>query len=135
MFSKLFNHVDVRLIGTGNVGTMNTMVNIGVIPGLLTLASDAGKGALVVYLSMRYGSVDSIAILSLFSLILAHNFNPLLNFSGGKGFGNLAGGLIMISPLTIPTMIGFTTLLLILFKVPKVTASIVTVCFPVILYF
>jgi len=85
---------------------MNTMVNIGVIPGLLTLASDAGKGALVVYLSMRYGSVDSIAILSLFSLILAHNFNPLLNFSGGKGFGNLAGGLIMISPLTIPTMIG-----------------------------
>ncbi|MFW5894873.1 MAG: glycerol-3-phosphate acyltransferase [Bacillota bacterium] len=134
IYSKIFKNVDVRHTGTGNVGTMNTLVNIGVLPGILTLISDFGKGFLIVYLSMRYASVDVVPILALFSMILAHNYNPLLDFQGGKGFGNLGGGLLLLSPITIPTMFAFTTVLLILFKVPKVTAGVAVLFFPIIIY-
>lgn len=134
IFSKLFKQVDIRDTGTGNVGSMNTIVNVGVLPGLLTLMSDAGKGMLVVALTMTHGTIDSLPILALFFLIFAHNYNPILNFKGGKGFGNLAGGLIMLSPLTIPAMIALTTVLLIVFKVPKVTAGFATLFFPAVFY-
>ncbi|MFW5893167.1 MAG: glycerol-3-phosphate acyltransferase [Bacillota bacterium] len=135
IYSKVLKNVDVRHTGTGNVGTMNTVVNIGVLPGILTLITDAGKGFLVVYLSMRYARVDIIPILALFFLILAHNYNPLLDFRGGKGFGNLAGGLLLLSPITIPTMIAFTIVLLIHFKIPRVTAGVAVLFFPIIVYF
>lgn len=134
VFSKCFKNVDVRETGTGNVGSMNTIVNIGWLPGVLTLMSDVGKGMLVVHLSMAHGSVEPLAILSLFVLILAHNYNPAIDFKGGKGFGNLAGGLILLSPLTIPMMVGLTTALLIVFKIPRVTAGFATALFPLVLY-
>ena len=134
ILSKLFKQVDITVTGTGNVGTMNTIVNVGVLPGILTLASDVGKGLLVVWLSITLGTVESIPVLALFFLILAHNFNPFLDFKGGKGFGNLAGGLILLSPLTIPAIIALQTVLLILFKIPKVTAGFATLFFPIVFY-
>ena len=134
IFSKLFKHTDITTTGTGNVGTMNTIVNVGVMPGILTFLSDAGKGFLVVFLSLNHTMGDVLPLLALFSLILAHNYNPLLNFKGGKGFGNLAGGLLLLSPLTIPSMIALTTVLLIVFKIPKVTAGFATVLFPFVFY-
>lgn len=134
IFSKLFKQVDITATGTGNVGAMNTIVNVGVMPGILTLLSDVGKGMLVVWLASTFTTVDSLPVLALFFLILAHNYNPFLDFKGGKGFGNLAGGLIIFSPLTIPAMIALTTLMLILFKVPKVTAGFATLFFPFVFY-
>ena len=134
IYSKFFNNVDVREAGTGNVGAMNTLVNIGWLPGVLTLISDVAKGIIIVHLAMTYGSVETLAILALFILILAHNFNPALDMKGGKGFGNLAGGLILISPLTILGMFALTTVLLIVFKIPRVTAGFATLFFPLVLY-
>ncbi len=134
IYSRVFKHVDITETGTGNVGAMNTIVNVGILPGLFTLLSDVGKGVLVVWLATSFGTVDSIPVLALFFLILAHNFNPFLDFKGGKGFGNLAGGLILFSPTTIPAMIALTTFMLVLFKIPKVTAGFATLLFPVVFY-
>ncbi len=134
VFSKAFKHVDVRHAGTGNAGAMNTIVNIGILPGVLTLLFDAGKGFLVVYLTMTLSNAESVSVLALFLLILAHNYNPLMGFTGGKGFANLGGGLILLSPLTILAMIGLTTVLLIIFKVPRATAGIALPFFPLVIY-
>ncbi len=134
LYSRLFKKVDVRTMGTGNMGGMNTLVHIGILPGILTILTDVAKGYFVVHLALQYGTLQSLGLLALFMLILSHNYNPLLNFNGGKGFANLIGGLLLISPIVIPLSIGTTILLLPIIKVPRVTAGAAVLTLPFYLY-
>ena len=40
--------IDIRAVGSGNVGAVNTFRHVGAGPGLAVLAADATKGALAV---------------------------------------------------------------------------------------
>ena len=40
--------IDIRAVGSGNVGAVNTFRHVGAGPGLAVLAADATKGALCV---------------------------------------------------------------------------------------
>jgi len=51
VFTKLIGAGDIRRLGSGNVGGVNTLKSAGMLPGLLTLLCDFGKGALAVYLA------------------------------------------------------------------------------------
>ena len=53
ILSRIFAREDIRLKGSGNIGATNVLRQIGVIPGLLTLAGDIVKGALPVYLALK----------------------------------------------------------------------------------
>lgn len=101
LFGKLFKHLDIRRVGSGNVGALNTFKNIGYLPGALTLMADIAKGALAVYLASLYGSWAYLPLAAAFFAILGHNYNIFLGFEGGKGLGSLIGCLMVISPLTI----------------------------------
>ena len=47
MFTKLSSGSDIRRIASQNVGTTNVMLNVGWLPGLLTMIGDVGKGVAV----------------------------------------------------------------------------------------
>ncbi len=50
---KAFGGPDIREIGSGNIGAANVTRNAGKLAGILTLALDAGKGYLAVWLASR----------------------------------------------------------------------------------
>ena len=94
-------HVDVRQVGSGNIGTTNVARSVGKGAAAATLLCDVGKGALWMLVS-RYaiaalalgGDVSALDQTTLFGTamsvvflgcICGHIFSPYLHFHGGKG--------------------------------------------------
>jgi glycerol-3-phosphate acyltransferase PlsY len=94
--------IDVRETGSGNIGATNVARSAGRGLGLLTLALDAGKGAVAVLAAAaltgepRDGAWPAAAGLAAF---LGHVFPPWLRFRGGKGVATGFGIFLVLSPL------------------------------------
>jgi len=109
---KIRSGRDVRGMGSGNIGAANVARSAGAAAGALTLALDAGKGALAVWLAMRLTAAQAAgpvaappdsavsgitwAVATGFAAILGHLFPVWLRFHGGKGVATGAGVFAMI---------------------------------------
>ena len=105
-------NVDLRKVGSGNVGTTNTMRNLGVKAGILTLIGDVCKvfmAMVIVWLIFRNRYPDSVKVLELYAgvgCILGHDFPAYMKFKGGKGIACTGGLLIGFCPLAVPISLG-----------------------------
>lgn len=90
--------IDLKKIGSGNIGATNVLRSLGKGPAALTLLGDIVKGTAAVAIG-RYLSVGSAyeGIIGL-SAILGHNFSLFLGFKGGKGVATSIGVLLIYSP-------------------------------------
>lgn len=90
--------VDLKKVGSGNIGATNVLRTMGKGPAFLTLAGDVLKGALPVA-AAGYLTNDSIVggVVGL-AAILGHTFSLFLRFRGGKGVATSIGVLLAYSP-------------------------------------
>jgi glycerol-3-phosphate acyltransferase PlsY len=90
--------VDLRKVGSGNIGATNVMRAVGKEAALLTLLGDMAKGAIAVGIAklLSLGTIYE-GLLGL-SAILGHNFSIFLIFRGGKGVATSIGVLFVFSP-------------------------------------
>lgn len=90
--------IDLKKIGSGNIGATNVLRALGKCPAALTLLGDILKGTVAVAIG-RYLSVGPAyeGIIGL-SAILGHNFSLFLGFKGGKGVATSIGVLLIYSP-------------------------------------
>lgn len=90
--------IDLKKIGSGNIGATNVLRALGKGPAALTLLGDILKGTAAVAIG-RYLSVGPAyeGIIGL-SAILGHNFSLFLGFKGGKGVATSIGVLLIYSP-------------------------------------
>jgi acyl phosphate:glycerol-3-phosphate acyltransferase len=107
IFARIFAQDDIRRKGSGNIGATNVTREIGVLPGLLTLAGDILKGAIPVYLALVVFSPDNgladiyVSAVAL-AAFLGHLYPIYLRFhDGGKGVATAAGCFAVISPATV----------------------------------
>lgn len=91
--------VDLREVGSGNVGATNVLRALGPRWGALALALDAGKGALAIWLGASRGLADWSLLAVGFAAILGHVFSFLLGFRGGKGVATSLGVFLALEPL------------------------------------
>lgn len=121
--------VDVRTVGSGNIGTTNVARSVGKGAGIATLACDAGKGAVATALgSLIISSLGAggdaaviqpsgalgwtLAVVYL-AAICGHVFSPYLNFHGGKGIAvGFGGALGFMWPVAIGMLVVFLCLAL-----------------------
>ncbi|MFT5171741.1 MAG: glycerol-3-phosphate acyltransferase PlsY [Candidatus Marinamargulisbacteria bacterium] len=90
--------VDLRKVGSGNLGATNVYRALGLKYALLVFAMDALKGYIPVYFVLT-GAEDPLAhILIGFLAILGHSFSPFVGFKGGKGAATGLGVLCGLSP-------------------------------------
>ncbi len=117
-------HVDVRTVGSGNVGSTNVVRAAGAKAGALTLLLDVLKAAVSVfvgYLLVGFvgtgagfsqvvpgGAFDwTMALVYLFC-VLGHVFTPYLRFKGGKGIAvGLGGALVLMPPVAVSLFVPF----------------------------
>jgi len=99
LLAKIFGRTDVRKAGSGNIGATNVMRVVGPAAGILTLALDAGKGWLAVWIASRvmHGS-SGMMIGAGFLALLGHCFPVWLRFRGGKGVATAAGIFLALCP-------------------------------------
>jgi acyl phosphate:glycerol-3-phosphate acyltransferase len=133
LFGRLLKHADIRQIGSGNVGAMNTFKHIGYLPGVLTLLTDMAKGFLAVHLATSYGSFYLLPLFAMFMVVLGHNYNVFLGFKGGKGLACLLGAMLLISPITILYVLGLIILIVLIIRDTNTAAGLGIIALPVVL--
>jgi glycerol-3-phosphate acyltransferase PlsY len=90
--------VDLKQVGSGNIGATNVLRSLGKWPALLTLLGDVLKGTLAVAIGRYLGVGPVYEGLAGVSAILGHNFSLFLGFKGGKGVATSFGVLSIFSP-------------------------------------
>ena len=90
--------VDLKKVGSGNIGATNVLRSLGRWPALITLLGDILKGTLAVAIG-KYSGVEPLyeGLIGI-AAILGHNFSIFLGFKGGKGVATSLGVLLMYTP-------------------------------------
>ncbi len=135
LLGRLLKKVDIRDTGSGNVGGMNMYRAAGLLPGLLTVLIDIGKGILAVMLAMHWSNELLVVFMAGLLVILGHNYNVFLRFRGGKGLATALGIFIALSPITIPFVLLAAVCLTIVLKDTNTAFGASTLSIPVILFF
>jgi len=91
--------VDVRKVGSGNVGATNVMRSAGRVAGVVAFLLDASKGAVAALLAQRLDPGGALPPLAAACAVLGHMFPIWLGFTGGKGVATGAGAFLPLTPL------------------------------------
>ncbi|MBI1950449.1 MAG: glycerol-3-phosphate 1-O-acyltransferase PlsY [Acidobacteria bacterium] len=94
--------VDLRSVGSGNVGATNLARAAGYGAGALGLILDAAKGAAAVLVVRGLpgdGATPANQALAAALAVAGHAFTPWLRFRGGKGVATGAGAFAVLAPL------------------------------------
>jgi acyl phosphate:glycerol-3-phosphate acyltransferase len=101
------NGVDLRKVGSGNIGATNALRVLGKKWGYLVFAADILKGWLSVTLAYALSrqfapnEVTLAGILAAVFAVLGHNFPVWLGFKGGKGIATSAGIMVALFPIWV----------------------------------
>lgn len=101
--------VDIRSVGSGNIGAANTFRAIGKTAGILVLVIDALKGYAAVMactLILKLFGVAQLAddtyhVIAGVLAVLGHNYPCWLGFKGGKGIATTGGVYLALAPLAV----------------------------------
>ena len=91
--------VDLRDVGSRNVGAANVLRTAGVAPAVVVMLLDAGKGALAVVVARLLTDDAVMVMLAGLAAIIGHLYPPWLRFRGGKGVAASAGVFVVLAPL------------------------------------
>ena len=125
-------HVDLREVGSGNVGTTNTYRNLGPKAGILTLLGDVFKvvlSVLIVWLIYHNSAGVKVKVLEYYAAlgtILGHNFPIFMKFHGGKGIACTGGLMIAVCPICVPVCL--TIFIVTVLTTKYVSLSSILVC-------
>lgn len=96
--------VDIRTVGSRNIGATNVLRSVGKPWGILTFALDALKGYLPAAwfpVWLGAGGGEGVRIACAAAAILGHSFPVYLKFKGGKGVATSAGALLGLAPAAV----------------------------------
>ena len=95
ILTKIFGNIDVRKIGSGNIGATNVLRTGNKFLAASTLALDILKGFIPVSITLQY--FPELIQLSSLLAFLGHVFPVWLKFKGGKGVATYLGILLALS--------------------------------------
>jgi len=111
--------VDIRTVGSGNIGATNVFRVLGKPAGIFVLAADGLKGwiacgvaasfTLGLFSTQNSSSTPSHELAGIFggvAAILGHNYTCWLKFKGGKGIATTAGVFVGLAPMAFGVALG-----------------------------
>jgi glycerol-3-phosphate acyltransferase PlsY len=109
--------IDIREVGSGNIGATNVFRILGKAAGVFVLLSDAAKGWLAAGVVARLicgwlfpeagpAAQEWFALSAGIAAILGHNYTCWLHFKGGKGIATSAGVLVALVPVPLLIVLG-----------------------------
>ena len=159
LMGRAIKGVDIRQIGSMNMGAMNTFYVVGFWPGVAVLVCDIGKGMLALLLSywiamylflVPANMVVPVEMATGVAAIAGHNFPVFLRFKGGKGGATAIGVLAFLlawviwfdlGTLKFPLLMGWVVyaasflLLVLITRWPTFAYGVSLIAFPLIAWF
>lgn len=128
---KLFYGVDVRLHGSGNVGTTNVFRVLGKKAGVIVLVCDMLKG--YVPAAVAAAVFDPwFAIVIAAAPVLGHIYSIFLKGRGGKGIATGAGVVLALVPVAFAIILTAWLLLILITRYVSVASLAAAVLVPVL---
>ena len=91
--------VDVRQVGSGNVGTANVLRATGKGAAIITMLGDMMKGFLPVFVARYLAENEWVVAAVAVSALVGHCWSIFLGFRGGKAVATGAGTSIALAPV------------------------------------
>jgi len=133
---RLKKGIDIRQVGSKNMGAMNVFYQVGPIEAVLVTLVDLGKGIGAILL-MRWlldipltSMFDFLAGLTAAAAIMGHIFPVFLKFRGGKGTATAIGVLIFLMPWAVPFLFVVFFVALLITRNPTFSYSLLLIVFP-----
>lgn len=99
---KLVKGVDIRTLGSGNVGATNVGRILGFKGFLIAFLLDMMKSYIpLIILKYYFGFNAEYLLIFGVIAILGHTFTVFLNFKGGKGVATAVGVYLAVSPISL----------------------------------
>ena len=111
ILTRLFTPINIRQVGSGNIGATNVARMAGPGLGVLTLVGDTLKGAFPVWMAVSMTTSNEIwgdlyIALVAFAAFTGHLYPVYMKFkNGGKGVATAAGCFGVISPVALVVLI------------------------------
>lgn len=140
VMARLIKGVDLRTVGSGNIGATNAMRVLGKPLGLLAFLLDFAKGFVPTAILASHAQVlDDQAILLPDALagtaaVLGHCFPVYLGFKGGKGVATGCGAIVGVNPYVFLASGIVWIVTLLAFRFVSLASLAMGVAFPVFAY-
>ena len=133
ILTKYFANVDVRKIGSGNIGATNVLRTGNKITGYATLILDILKAVIpVLYIKFNYPELVYVSSLSVF---IGHVFPLWLKFKGGKGVATYVGILFSINYILGFVFIASWLIIFFILRYSSLGSILATFIIPVFIFF
>ena len=130
--------VDIRAVGSGNIGATNAFRVLGKGPGSFVLLFDAFKGwsAVMLLVPLIAGwnfceDCESVRLLAGLAAVVGHNYTCWLRFKGGKGIATSAGVLLAWMPPVLLTILAVWIVLFYASKYVSLASVAAAVALPI----
>ncbi len=91
--------VDLRLVGSGNIGAANVWRSCGFKAFLVAIVLDFCKGAIPTFIAIHSLALSPVVVILIgASAILGHTFSVFMGFKGGKAVATSGGVLLAVFP-------------------------------------
>jgi acyl phosphate:glycerol-3-phosphate acyltransferase len=134
LFTRLFADMDVRKVGSGNIGATNVLRAAGKKAAVLTLLSDALKGLIPVLVVNILFHDDAATAFAGAAAVVGHNFPIYLNFKGGKGVATSFGVLLAGAPFAGLSCLLIWILVALIWKYSSLAALAAFSCYPILTF-
>lgn len=134
LLSKL-KHVDLKKVGTKNLGATNTMLTLGKASGAFVMVFDISKA--IIAMKLTKWLVPQLAVAGLvgsLGAILGHIFPFYLHFDGGKGLAAFGGLVLAYKPLFFAILLTLGVTLMLVFNYSFMLPMSAAVLFPVMVW-
>jgi len=133
---RLRKGIDIREVGSKNMGAMNVFYQVGPMEATLVTLADLGKGIGAILL-VRWllgkdliSPFDFLTGLTATAAIMGHIFPIFLKFHGGKGAATAIGILIFLMPWAVPFLLIVFAIALLITRNPTFSYSLLLIVFP-----
>jgi glycerol-3-phosphate acyltransferase PlsY len=131
---RLRKGIDIRDVGSKNMGAMNVFYEVGPMEAVLVTLADLGKGiAAILLVRWLLGIPPEFELLTGLTgaaAIIGHIFPIFLKFHGGKGAATAIGILIFLMPWAVPFLAIVFFIAVLITRNPTFSYSLLLIVFP-----
>lgn len=123
--------VDVRRVGSGNIGMANVLRSVGKWPAVLTMLGDMLKGFVPVVVAGFVTENEWVISAVALAAVAGHCWPVFLKFKGGKGVATGAGTSIGLAPVVGLALFAFWWAVVLVSRYTSLGAILVMLVSPV----
>jgi glycerol-3-phosphate acyltransferase PlsY len=135
VIARLSGGVDLRRVGSGNIGATNVLRTVGKAAAALTLLGDIGKGVLAVGLGRWAGADAWVLALTALAAVLGHLYPVWARFRGGKGVATTLGVILGAMPIVGVLLLLIWLMVAAISRYSSLAALVATASLPVLTWF